>query len=90
MNRDQVITEHSEICAYIGMGSKSWQRTSADHKGRGAKKYLSEHQRIKQCGKKLYNWCVNIGIEPVSDWSKINKDQLPDAQSSCIKRAIES
>lgn len=84
MNREAVIEQHSKLCAYIGAGSKKRRRNpDAPHHNRGAYKYESENQRIRQCAVSLFNWCNNIGVPVVADWNQLTKEQRPKNGGRC-------
>lgn len=87
MNREEFIKRHAEHCFYKGAGPKTWLRMKGPHKGRGAKKYLSERGRIKQCGKSLFNWCIKHGIETVgiATWQDLPVNKQPrNATGRCV------
>jgi hypothetical protein len=84
MTKAEIIKKHSIVCSYRGAGPKKWHRSTENHKGKGSYKYRSEEQRVKQCGAKLYNWCIKNGLELAIDWKDLESDQLPDSLSRCI------
>ncbi len=77
MTIEQVVTEHSKICAYNGAGSKSYMRAPGPHQGRGAKRYRSEAFRIRQCGQHLYKWCLKVETPIVTSWQDLPEDKQP-------------